>query len=259
MERIVHSRVRHGSRRRRLLVAPLMVLLLALSTVPASAGPPQQFEDPEFIILFPDVNVERSVFINITAGDFCEWLESAEPFFAWLDAFFLYQEYLAFLDDGGSPDDFFIQPPPEDPGPPPEEPDPLPAIDPVTITENHVKFSEKEVFGVGSIDEELYIEMWEFDEGVDPSDPSTLIGPCADIQDQLDEGAEPWATGTVRFHNNFSKAYGENIRAVVSDADDTSYAYHNSFHINGNCRFDPEAGPACLVDTSQLREINGPS
>lgn len=243
---------------RRTLVVPVMVLMVALATVPAAAGPPQQFDEPEFIILYPDLNTERSVFINITAGDFCEWLEGAEPFFAWLDALFLYEEYLAFLDAGGDPDDFFVQPPPEDPGPPPPEPGPLPARDPVTITENHVKISERDVFGVGSVDQDLYIEMWEFDAGVDPSDPTTLIGPCEDIQNQLDAGSPPWATGTVRYHSNFSKAFGENIRGVVTDTSGASYAYHNSFHINGSCRFKPEIeAPACLVDTSQLRPIKG--
>jgi hypothetical protein len=199
--------------RRFLSLALIAAVLVVIPAGSASASPPDEFDDPNFIVLFADVNIEKSVFINITARDFCDWM-------------------------AGPPT-----------GPPP-------AMDPVTIK---VKATGNEK-DVGKVDQPgLYVEMWEFDPSVDPDDPTTLIGPCEDIQDQLDDpGAQPWATGSVRYQANFNGAFGDRTRGEVTETEGgTAYSYRNTFHINDRCHFDPEAGtpPSCLVDNSKIRAL----
>jgi hypothetical protein len=223
------------------------------------AAPPEEFVFDEYALLFPDTNINRSVFVNITARDFCNWEAEAAPFFEWLDALFLYEEfgedYQAFLDAGGDPDEFPIQPPPVDPGPPPSDgPPPFPALEPV----NGIGVSTGQGAVVGRIDaKDLYIEMWEFDE-----DPSPLIGPCEDIQQQLDAGDDPWATGFADvkaktndfdFSGTRGVAFGDRTTAVVTDQDGNEYSYRNVFRLNGQCNAPEFAPPACLVDNSKLR------
>ena len=98
------------------------------------------------------------------------------------------------------------------------------------------------VGSVGSFDDrETYIELWEFDDRVDPNDPATLIGPCEDIQDQLDDGAGPWAIGTLdKYKGNDNdlfgartrgNAFGDQGRGVVTDDGGTEYSYSWKFHI----------------------------
>ncbi len=54
----------------------LVALLLVLAvSAPASAGPPEQTEEP-FFLVFLDVKYELVVFWNITRADFCAWVES---------------------------------------------------------------------------------------------------------------------------------------------------------------------------------------
>ena len=60
------------------LLASACLIGAALAT-PASAGPPEEFPIDDYIVLFPDTNVNRSVFINITAEAFCDWLGDGEP------------------------------------------------------------------------------------------------------------------------------------------------------------------------------------
>jgi hypothetical protein len=193
--------------RRRFLLLLVLALLLVVPAVPASADPPETFDVP-FPILFPDLNVEKSVFINITARDFCDWVADGEE------------------------------------GPPP-------VIDLVTVRVQETGNGGE----VAKVDQDLSIEMWEFDDGVLPDN---LVGPCEDIQEQLDDPeAEPWATGTVRYQGNFNGSDGDRSRGVVTEtASDTSYRYSNTFHINDRCSFNEAAGvPNCLVDNSKLKEL----
>lgn len=242
---------------RRIIVALCSALLLlgatATSSSPVGATPPQEAVFEDFIVLFPDLDVNKSVFINITARDFCDWLAEAEPFFIWEEAFFLYQEYQAFLEAGGDPEDFFVQPPPTDPGPPPDFPGPPPAIDPVV----GIGVGTGQGAIVGRIDQELYIEMWNFDE-----DPSPLVGPCEDIAQQLESGAAPWATGTARFNAKSNdvdqsgtrgRAFGDRTTAQVFDQDGNEYSYRNVFRLNDQCKAPEFAPPTCLVDNSKLQ------
>jgi hypothetical protein len=190
--------------RGRLLLLLVLALLLVVPTVPASADPPETFEAEDFIVLFPDLNVERSVFINITARDFCDWVAGGEI------------------------------------GPPP-------AIDDVTV---RAKETGNGNDGVFKVTQDLHIELWETDDGF-------LVGPCEDIQDQLDDPeAEPWATGTVRYQGSDNGSFGERVRGVVTGtADGTQYLYSNIFHINDSCSINPATGPNCIVDNSKLREL----
>ena len=61
---------------RKTLVAVAAAVAVALPGTAASAQPPQEVVFDDFIVLFPDSTLNKSVFINITARDFCEWLEA---------------------------------------------------------------------------------------------------------------------------------------------------------------------------------------
>jgi hypothetical protein len=163
--------------------------------IPVAAAPPEVFE-AEVISLFPDLDNERSVFVNITARDFCDWVG---------DGFF---------------------------GPPPAQ--------------KLIEVREIET-GQGALisqfdDSDVYIELWEFDDSVDPNDPTTLIGPCADIQDQLDDPeAAPWAVGTLdKFKGTDNdlfasgtraNAFGDQGRGVVTADGGTDYSYSWHRHV----------------------------
>ena len=190
-------------------------VVFASAIVPASsagAAPPDRFEVDDFIVLYPDLDINRSVFINITARDFCDWL-------------------------AGGPA-----------GPPP-------AIDPVPVK---VIETGKGAL-VTSVDaKDLNIEMWEFDE-----DPSPLIGPCEDIQQQLDDPeAMPWAAGTARYtahDNDFFRtetrgnSFGDKVSADLTDRYGNHHSYHHVFHLNWRCNQPDFAPPICLVERSKLR------
>jgi hypothetical protein len=191
------------------LLASAFLLAAAMVATPVSAGPPEEIPIDDYIALFPDVNVNRSVFINITAESFCQWLA-----------------------DGAE-------------GPPP-------AIDTVQGRLNVTGSGD----AVGSIDADLYIELWEFDE-----DPSPLIGPCEDIQAQLDAGTGPWATGTARWKaktnnlfesDNRANTFGDRTTAVVTDQAGDTWDYRNVFRLNFSCNAPDDGPPSCLVDNSSL-------
>lgn len=113
---------------------------------------------------------------------------------------------------------------------------------------------------VGRIDAELHIEIWEFDQ-----DPSPLIGPCEDIQQQLnDPEARPWASGVARYmakDNDVTnsgaraKAFGDRTTAVVTDHDGNTWSYRNVFRLNFSCNAPEFAAPSCLVDNSKFRQL----
>lgn len=211
---------RHVTKTRLLPMIAAMVMVTMATTTTAAAAPPAEFDDPEYIVLYADVNINRSVFVNITARDFCEWLDVAEPFFEWLE--------------GGMQ------------GPPPLDPGPIPAIErvPVRVIENGHGVN------IQADQSDLYVEIWEFDE-----DPSPLAGPCIDIQVQLDDpDSEPWATGTVREKLNASKSFGDKVTGTITTtADDVTYQYSTTYHINEMCNVDRATGvPNCLADHSKL-------
>lgn len=58
-------------RKRGLVVAALALLMMGL-VAPTSAAPPQQSEEPIFL-LFPDPENGLAVFVNITRENFCAW------------------------------------------------------------------------------------------------------------------------------------------------------------------------------------------
>ncbi len=199
------------------ITAAAIVMSMAFVT-PVDAKPPQEVIVDDYIVLFPDTNINRSVFVNITARDFCDWLS----------------------------------------GPPTGPP---PAIDSVTL--RGVSTGKGAI--VGKVDaEDLYIEIWTFDEN-----PSPLVGPCEDIQDQLDDPeAEPWAIGTADFKGKTNDAdigagssgtrgvsFGDRTTAQVTDQEGNTYRYSNVFRLNEQCNV-PEFGPpSCLVDNSQLKML----
>lgn len=199
---------------KKLFIAVAAAAVIAVPASGTSAGPPEEQVWDDYIVLFPDLNINKSVFINITARDFCDWL-------------------------AGPPT-----------GPPP-------AID--LVTARGVSTGQGAI--VGKIDaEDLYIEIWDFDEN-----PSPLVGPCEDIQQQLDDpDAEPWATGTADFKAKTNDAFGSGTRGIsfgdrttahVTDQDGNSYRYRNVFRLNEQCNAPEFAPPSCLVDNSQLKML----
>ncbi len=58
---------------RKLFIALVALAFLAVPVGTASAGPPEDFDVPDLIQLFLDADEGKSVWINITAPDFCLW------------------------------------------------------------------------------------------------------------------------------------------------------------------------------------------
>lgn len=198
------------------LIAAVSAIALVLPAVTASAQPPEETVVEDFIVLYPDLEYNLSVFINITARDFCDWV-------------------------------------PDGPEPPTGPP---PAID--TVTSIGIETGKGAI--VTKLDaDDLYIEMWDLGED------SPLIGPCEDIQDQLDDpDAEPWASGTASFKakdNDFfgtgtrGNAFGDRITAVITDQDGNNYDYTSLFRINSKCHAPEFEAPSCLVEKSRLRMV----
>jgi hypothetical protein len=63
---------------RKLFIAVAAAAITAVPASSTSAGPPQEVVLDDYIVLFPDVNINRAVFINITARDFCDWLDGGQ-------------------------------------------------------------------------------------------------------------------------------------------------------------------------------------
>jgi hypothetical protein len=173
----------------------------------ASAENPNRSEITDYFVLFPDTDQGVSVFINISARDFCDW-------------------------DQASP----------------------PPVQDVVVGQGKMTGQGAPV---GRINEsELYIELWQFDE-----DPSPLIGPCEDIELQLeDPTAQPFATGTTSYQGNDNdlmgsgtrgNAFGDRGEAVLTGQDAMTYDYSWRFHISSRCHADG-GPPACLIDVSSL-------
>ena len=55
-------------------VAISLAVLSGLAPTTAAAGNPSEVEVSDFILLFPDTNEGVSVFINISAREFCDWI-----------------------------------------------------------------------------------------------------------------------------------------------------------------------------------------
>ena len=196
---------------RKTLVAVAAAAALAVPVATANAQPPEETVVDDLFAVYPDFENGKSVFINITARDFCDW-----------------------LDTGPS-------------GPPP-------AIDEVAT---RGVTTGKGAIVTGFEAQDLYIEMW------DISDVAEPVGPCEDIQDQLDDPeAEPWATGSadMRFKDNDffytetrGNAFGDRTKAVVTDQGGNTYSYRNTFRLNYQCNEPEDGPPSCLVDNSQLK------
>ena len=142
---------------------------------------------------------------------------------------------------------------PEGPEPPSGPP---PVLEPVAT---RGVTTGKGAIVVGFEAKDLYIEMWDISGVAEP------IGPCEDIQEQLDDpDAEPWATGTadLRFKDNDffrtetrGNAFGDRTRAVVTDQEGNTYSFRNTFRLNDQCNAPEDGPPSCLVDKFQLKML----
>lgn len=198
------------------LLTTAIAVGLGITTItggaPVAAENPHEVVLTDWIGLFPDTEAGVSVFLNITARDFCDWVTGP-------------------------------------PGPPP-------AIDPVIA---QGQLTGQGAF-VGMFNTDVHIEIWAFDE-----DPSPLIGPCEDIAEQLaDPEAEPLATGTANWHGvdndlgdsgTRANAFGDSVRAMVTDQDGNDWRYSHRFHINTRCNAPEMAPPSCLILHSSLTQV----
>lgn len=110
---------------------------------------------------------------------------------------------------------------------------------------------------VGKIDTDVYIEIWDFDDGADFSDP------CTDLADQLANGDDPFAVGTGRFLGKTNDAFDSGTRGVafgdrasahLVGQDGSDYSYRYVFRGNEQCAFDDLGAPRCGVERSRLLE-----
>ena len=187
-------RFMHGLARRKLLLLLTAMTLVATTAVPAVASPSEEFEEPIFG-LWPDLTNEVSVWVNMTARDFCEWVANGEE------------------------------------GPPPVE----------KLISGTLKGRMGEVVGLFEASD-VHVELWQFDEHVDVNDPETLIGPCEDIQDQLDDpDAQPWAAGTLSSYTGTDNdlfgdgiggnSFGDTGSGMVTDGDGANWAFSWKFRV----------------------------
>jgi hypothetical protein len=197
------------------LLSAAAAIALAVPATAAYAQPPEETVANDLISVYLDFENGKSVFINITARDFCDWL-------------------------------------PEGPEPPSGPP---PVLEPV-VTRGVT--TGKGAIVTGFEAQDLYIELWDISGITEP------IGPCEDIQDQLDAGGKPWATGTadVRFKDNDffytetrGNAFGDRTKAMVTDQEGNTYSYRNVFRVNQQCNAPEDGPPACLVDNFQLKML----
>ncbi len=198
------------------LVAAAAAVALTVPAAAAFAQPPEETVVDDLFVIYPDFENGKSIFINITARDFCEWV-------------------------------------PDGPEPPSEPP---PVVEPVAT---RGVTTGKGAIVVGFEAKDLYIEMW------DISDVDEPMGPCQDIQDQLeDPEAGPWATGTadMRFKDNDffytetrGNSFGDSTRAVVTDQEGNTYSFRNTFRLNDRCNAPEDGPPSCLVDKFQLKML----
>ena len=213
-------------RRTLVLSACLSVLVLAASVLPATAGPPERFEE-YLTVSFPDLEHEVAVFVNTTRAAECtpDRVAAEEAFLAWIEG-----------GEVGEPPAFL---------PPP------PGIAPVDV---QVKDTPGGLVARGSADD-LHIELW----ALDPIEQRPFVGPCLDTDD-LDLLV---ADGTTTYRGNDNaffgseqrgNAFGDRGQARLQSADGTEWMYRWTFHINSRCHEPDDAPPACLVDNSWLRE-----
>src|SRR5262245_30657757 len=59
-------------RKRGLTAAFALAAMAVVFAVPATANPPERFQEPIFL-LFPDTENGLAVFVNITRDDYCDW------------------------------------------------------------------------------------------------------------------------------------------------------------------------------------------
>jgi hypothetical protein len=65
-------------KRRVLALLGAVTLLVSVAVIPAQAAPPEQTDEPIFL-LFLDSENDLAVFWNITRDDFCQWVDDGFP------------------------------------------------------------------------------------------------------------------------------------------------------------------------------------
>ena len=208
---------------RRVSVLVCAMLAIGVLAAPATAGPPDRFEENVWIG-FPDVENGVVVMVNITREAWCTPAQVADElaFLAWLQ--------------GG-----MQGPPPESTATPPV------GIEPVQV---QVKETGQGAIVARAAADDLRIELWPLDAD------AALAGPCTDT----DEAEGPLATGTTTFRahdNDFfgsdtrANAFGDRGHAQLTTATGEPLAFSWVFHVNTRC-YAMDAPPACEVAVTRL-------
>jgi hypothetical protein len=204
-----------------LFVAAILTLVLA---APASAGPPDRFEEP-FTANFPDTQLGLVVFVNTDRAAYCtdDVVDWEEAVFAWLL--------------GGAQGD------------PPEDPEFPSGFDGVSIQEHETRSGAVIYQAKGS---DLTIELWQMDAD------APLIGPCTDTDDAMHRVARGSASFIGNDNDLFGSgtrgnAFGDRGRADLTDDAGNAWHYSWLFHINSRCYTPEDGAPRCLLERSALQ------
>jgi hypothetical protein len=208
----------------RSVTAAVGAMLLALTASPASAGPPEELEDP-FAYTTPDVENGLVVFVNTSREAFCTDLQVSRELaiLAWLEA--------------GMVDPF--------PEWALERPDGFETWTPM--------LNDTPRGAIVHLDEsDQHLEAWWMDE---PED-ATGVGACTDSDDRL----ELFATGTVDLRAIANDFFGSGLRGAsiehfrgsgeLTGVDGTEYRYRFSYRLMLPCNEPP--GRPCEVFGSSL-------
>jgi hypothetical protein len=210
---------------RRRITSLLAAATLALAVAaPASAGPPDRFEDP-FPNIFPDVQNGLVVFVNSDRATAC-----TADVVAWEVA------VLAWLEGG-------------EVGDRPLEPEFPTGLDPIAIQAHETGQGAVIYLAKGS---GLTIELWELEAD------APLIGPCTDT----DGAMHRVALGTASYQGNDNDLFGSDTRGnafgdrgqgYLTDDAGNAYRYAWLFHVNSRCYAPEDGPPACLLELATLQ------
>jgi hypothetical protein len=210
--------------RRRITSLLAAATLAVVVAVPASAGPPDRFEDP-FTATFPDLQNELVVFVNTDRETTC-----TADVVAWEVAF------LAWIEGG-------------EVGDPPPLPEFPAGLDPIAIQAHETGQGAIVYLAKGS---GLTIELWEMDAD------APLIGPCTDTDGAMHRVA--WGTAEFQANDNDlfgsdtrGNAFGHRGQAALTDDAGNAYRYAWLFHLNSRCYAPEDGPPTCLLEFATLQ------
>ncbi len=221
---------------RRLMISVFASLAMLATVVPAVADPAETAQLP-LIINFPDTENRKVIFMNTTREDVCtdDQVAAEEAYIDWLvNEVIPWSEYLTFIEEGGTDDEWideFGEIPPE-PGPEPEFPEEAEGLVPLQTV---LKQTRNGAVVSAIQGKKLHVEVWELDE------ETFVIGPCTDT---ASERLYASGTGSVNANDNDllgfeghtrANAWGHMIHAALTDVDGNTVRFKSRFHFNTGC------------------------